>query len=248
MPPRHRRRLADFCESSPLSKAAPLRVLPPHRPTAPPPHRPTAPPPHRPTAPPPHRLFNGNAVPSYSPGLIRPRRIYPGYVPHKSSTPKAVASGKTDGDAFPTLRAHRGNPLRGWNPSNPFPGVAAPMSRQPRALRGNRLAVDAATANGPSPMDHRRQNAACPSSCRLQGDTPLGGTPHLKSQICDLRSPISHLPSTIYHLPSTICHLPSTIYHLPSTIYHLPSTIYHLPSPITPRVAPLEACRRRRDG
>jgi hypothetical protein len=30
---------------------------------------------------------------------------------------------------FPTLRAHRGNPLRGWRSSNPFPGVAAPMSR-----------------------------------------------------------------------------------------------------------------------
>ncbi len=85
---------------------------------------------------------NGKAVSSQSPGLAgfaaypgTPRRIIP--------NPKAGCLGAAHKITPPSpLRPARRNPLRGWEIHRGFPGVASPSSPQPRALRGNRVAVE----------------------------------------------------------------------------------------------------------
>jgi hypothetical protein len=91
-----------------------------------------------------HRVpdLPGKAVPSQSPGLAgfaaypgTPRRIIP--------NPKAgCLDAAHEITPPPPIRPARRNPLRGWEIHRGFPGVASPSSPQPRAVRGNRVAVE----------------------------------------------------------------------------------------------------------
>ena len=85
------------------------------------------------------------------PGVGPTAEVPPRVTRRRSPTPKRVASVGPDPGHRVTHPAGPRQPASGldsWNPA--LPGVATPLSRQPRALRGNRVAVDAAL-HGPRP-------------------------------------------------------------------------------------------------